>query len=69
MASSVSSADAEAFSSFRVSQARPRELLDPTHLGGTLENLQTEFEKRLGLGRIQQGLTEKDFEKVDRWLK
>ena len=61
--------DGSAFRQLQPLAASTAKLLDPQHLGGTLENLQTEFEKRFGLDKIRKGLDQTDFDQIDGWLK
>ena len=44
-------------------------LLDPTRHAKTLENLQAQLERRLGLEAIRKGITAAEFDNVDAWLK
>ena len=61
--------DGQAFRQLQGLASATSKLLDPLQHGATLENLQTEFERRLGLDRVRKGLDEADFAKVDGWLK
>ena len=61
--------DADAFRRVQGVATATAKLLDPAHLSGVLENLQTELERRLGLDAIRKGINEADFANVDAWLK
>ena len=61
--------DGVAFRRLQELASTTSKLIDPDHLGQTLENLQTEFENRLGLEKVRKGLDETDFSRIDGWLK
>lgn len=61
--------DADAFRRLQGVAETTAKLLDPAHHARTLENLQTQLEKRLGLEAIRKGITAAEFDNVDAWLK